>query len=85
MNTIAEREKVNQRKALAQLGGHTVDAQFQAAQHAGLSLREIGYGKPSDETVARFGPDGSMKSAENIFVRGINIIKTLRAGFGPKA
>ena len=36
--------------------------QLLALSDAGVTLTEIGYGQPSDKTVALFGPDGKMQT-----------------------
>lgn len=36
--------------------------QLLALGRAGVTLTEIGYGVPSEDTIAQFGPDGKMKT-----------------------
>lgn len=36
------------------------DEQYKAYQQAGITLADMGYGIPSEATVAMFGPDGQM-------------------------
>lgn len=41
-------------------GERSPHEQFQALQRAGVTLNDIGYGIPSETTVAMFGKDGQM-------------------------
>lgn len=53
-------DKLNNDTLVQAFGERSPYEQFQALQQAGIKLSQIGYGIPSEATVARFGSDGQM-------------------------